>query len=87
MVGISISIAPERSCSSRTIWQIFLQHAEAQRQKGIDAGGLLADEAGAKHEPVGDDFGLFRRLAQDRQEVTGQAHGYSRIAGSGIGPE
>ncbi len=69
----------------------LLEHAQAERQEGIDAGRLLAQHAGPQHEPMGDDLRLFRRLAQDRQEVTGQAHGVgSRIAGfrvNGVKPD
>ena len=68
MVGISISIAPERFCSSRTIVADFLQHAEAERQEGIDAGGLLPHHSRAQHQPVGDDLRLFRGFAKDGQE-------------------
>ena len=75
MVGISSSMAPERFCSSRTICADLLQHAQAERQERIDAGRLLPHHAGAQHQPVRDDLGLFRRLAQDRQEIAGQAHG------------
>ena len=53
----------------------LLQHANAERQEGIDARGLLPHHAGAQHQPVRDDLGLFRCLAQNRQEITGQAHG------------
>ena len=52
----------------------LLQHPQAQRQKGINSGRLLPHHAGAQHQPVGDDFRLFRGLAQDRQEKAGQAH-------------
>ena len=63
----------------------LLEHAQAERQECIDAGRLLAQHAGAQHQAMGDDLRLFRRLAQDRQEVAGQAHGVgSRIAGSGL---
>ena len=54
----------------------LFEHPKTERQPSINPGGLLADEARPKHEPVGDDLGLFRRLAQNRQEVAGQAHGY-----------
>ena len=53
------------------------QHAQPQRQKGVDAGGFLPDHAGTQHQPMRDDLGLFGSLAQDRQEETGQAHGES----------
>ena len=49
----------------------LLEHAKAERQPGVDARGLLADQTRPQHEPVGDDLRLFRGLAQDRQEVAG----------------
>ena len=67
-------MAPDRSCSSRTIWPISRQHILAERQPGINSCRLLADQPGAQHQPVGNDFRLFRRLAQDRQEIAGKAH-------------
>ena len=75
MVGISSSTAPARFCSSRTIRSIFFEHPETERQPGIDAGGGLLDHRRAQHELVGDDLGLFGRLAQDRQEIAGKEHG------------
>ena len=71
MVGINSSMAPERSCSSRTMAQIFCKRAEAERQEGVNAGGLLADHAGTQHQPVRSDFRFFRRFTQNRQEVAG----------------
>ena len=68
-------MAPERSCSSRTICSIFVEDPLADRQPGIDAGRLLPDQAGAEHQPMRDDLGFLRRLAKDRQEVAGKAHG------------
>ena len=53
----------------------LLKHPKAERQEGVDARGLLPHHAGAQHQPVRDDLRLFRRLAQDRQEIAGQAHG------------
>ena len=53
----------------------LLQHPQAQRQPGIDAGGLLPDHAGAQHQPVRDDLGLGRGFLQDGQEIARQAHG------------
>ena len=53
----------------------FLQHAEAERQPSIDAGRFLADHPGAQHQPMRQDLGFFRRFAQDRQEIAGEAHG------------
>ena len=50
------------------------QHLVAERQPRIDAGARLPDHAGAQHQPVAGDLRLGRRLAQDRQEVLGQAH-------------
>ncbi len=52
----------------------FLQDAKAERQKGINPGRLLPDHAGAQHQPVRDDLGLFRDFTQNRQEVAGKAH-------------
>ena len=46
----------------------LLQHAKSQGQKGINSGRLLPHHAGAQHQPMGDDLGLLRGLAQDRQE-------------------
>ncbi len=53
----------------------LLEHAEAQGKPGIDAGARLADHAAAQHQLMRDDLRLFRRLAQDGQEETGEAHG------------
>jgi len=52
----------------------LLEHAKAERQPSVDAGGLLADEARAQHEPVRDDLRFLRSLAQNGQEVAGKAH-------------
>ncbi len=30
----------------------LLQHPEAERQPGVDAGGFLAEHPGAQHQPV-----------------------------------
>src|SRR5262245_17637028 len=57
----------------------LLEHPKAERQPGVNAGSLLADEAGAQHEAVRHDLRFFRRFTQNGQEVTGQAHGV-RIA-------
>ena len=53
----------------------LLQHPEAERQPGIDAGCLLPDHARAEHQPVRDDLRLFRILFQNRQEKSRQSHG------------
>ena len=52
----------------------LLQHAEAERQPGVDARGFLPDHAGAQHQPVRDDLGLFGIFAENRQEITGKTH-------------
>ena len=52
----------------------LLQDAEAERQPGIDAGRLLAEHAGAQHQPVRDDLRFLRRLLQDGQEIAGEQH-------------
>ena len=49
----------------------FLEHPQPKRQKGINAGGFLPHHSGAQHQPVGDDLGLLRGLAQNWQEETG----------------
>ena len=56
----------------------LVEHAQAERQEGINPGRLLPHHAGAQHQPMRDDLGLLRRLAQDRQEIAGQAHGRLR---------
>ena len=53
----------------------LLEHAEAERQPRVDAGRLLADHAGAQHQPMRDDLRFLRRLAQDRQKEAGETHG------------
>ena len=54
------------------------QNLVAQRQPGIEAGGLLADHAGAQHQAMRDDFGFLGYVAQHWQKVTRQAHVNSR---------
>ena len=54
----------------------FLQDAEAQGKPRIDAGARLAHHAAAQHQLMGNDLRLFRRLAQDGQEKSGEAHGF-----------
>ena len=51
------------------------QHAQTQRQPGVDAGGLLLDHAGAQHQLVRDDLRVRRRFLQRGQEIARQAHG------------
>ncbi len=61
----------------------LLQHAQAQRQPGVDAGALLLDQAGAQHQLVRDDLRLFRRFLEHGQEIAGEAHGQDLDVGSG----
>ena len=63
----------------------LLQHPKPERQEGIDAGGLLADHAGAQHQPVRGDLRFLRGFAQDRQKETGQAHAGHRFGRVEIG--
>ena len=53
----------------------LVQHPQAERQPGVDAGAFLPDHAGAQHQPVRDDFRLLRRFLEHRQEIAGEAHG------------
>ena len=53
----------------------LVQHPHAERQPGVDAGRLLADHAGAQHQPVRNDLRLLGSLLEDRQEIAGEAHG------------
>ena len=57
----------------------LLQHPQAQRQPGIDARRLLPHHAGAQHQPMRDDLGLFRILFQDGQKEPRQSHGHTRV--------
>ena len=57
----------------------LLQHAKAEREKRVDARGLLANHSGAQHQPVRNDLCLLRSFTQDRQKVTGQTHGLRAI--------
>ena len=53
----------------------LLEHPQTQRQEGINPGRLLADHAGAQHQPMGGDLRLLRGLTQIGQEEPGKAHG------------
>ena len=53
----------------------LLQHAKAEREKRVDARGLLANHSGAQHQPVRNDLCLLGSFTQDRQKITGQSHG------------
>ena len=63
----------------------LVQHPDAERQPGVAARRLLPDHAGAQHQPMRDDFRLFRRLLQNGEEVTGKTHG-SGLRGTRIEP-
>ena len=52
----------------------FLDHAEAEREIGVDAGGDLPDHAGAKHELVADDLGFGGRFFDGGSEEPGIPH-------------
>ena len=60
------------------------QHAQAERQPGIDAGAGLANEAGAEHQPVRNDLRFRRSLLHRRQKVLAHAHAES-VLGPAIG--
>ena len=51
------------------------QHPQAQRQPGVDTGGLLPHHARAQHQAVRDDFRLLGRFAERGEEESGQTHG------------
>jgi hypothetical protein len=53
----------------------LLEHLQAQRQPGVDAGRLLADHARAQHQLVRDDLGVRGSFFQNGQEIARQAHG------------
>ena len=50
------------------------QHAQAERQPGVDAGGEPADEARAQHQPVARDLGLGGHFLLRRDEKLGSFH-------------
>ena len=52
----------------------LLEHPQAERQPGINAGARLPDHPGAKHQPMRDDLRLARVLAHQRQKVFGEPH-------------
>ena len=60
-----------------------LQDAQPERQPAIDAGARLPDHAGAQHQPMRHDLGLFRILLKDRKQETRQSHGHTRGIGTG----
>ena len=52
----------------------LVEHAQPQRQPGVNAGGLLANEPGPQHQPMRDDLRLLGRFAQNGEEIAGEAH-------------
>ena len=54
----------------------LVENADAQRQPRIDAGRLLADHAGAQHQAVRDDLGLFGIVSRESagSNGTGASH-------------
>ncbi len=76
-VGISSSNAPARFISSRTIRLDLAQHAQADRQPAVQAGGQAADQAGAQHELVAHDLRIGGHVAQgvDRDRSKGAFRG------------
>ena len=75
----------------------LIEHPQAQRQPGIDARGLLFDQAGAQHQLVRNDLGVRGRLFERGQEIARQAHGqnpaweawdtsFSRVTGAKARP-
>src|SRR5262245_65591455 len=54
----------------------LLEDGKTQGKPRVDAGAGLADETGSKHEPVRDELGLFRIVAEKRKEVPAEAHGH-----------
>ena len=57
------------------------QHAQAQRRPGVQAGGQLADHAGAQHQLVADQFGVGRGFLGGAEMELRQAHRHRRSGG------
>ena len=55
------------------------QRAQAERQKGINAAGELADEPGAEQEFVRKDFRVSRGFAEGRNKCVGPLHAAERL--------
>ena len=53
----------------------LLEHAEADRQPGVDARGGLADQSRLQHQLVADDLGVGRAFLEDGQETAGETQG------------
>ena len=51
------------------------QHAQAQRQPGVDARSELANHAGAHHQFMAHDLGIARGVTQGGNEDLAYAHG------------
>ena len=51
------------------------QRAQTERQPGVNAGGELADHAGAQHQSMADGLGLGRGFADGGEQESGDAHG------------
>ena len=52
----------------------LVEHAQADRQPRVDARRFLPQHSGAQHQPVRDDFRLFRGFSQNGQEIPGETH-------------
>ena len=52
----------------------LLQHPQAERQPRVDAGGFLADHASTQHQAMRNDLRFLGIVAENRQEIFGQAH-------------
>jgi hypothetical protein len=53
--------------------------AQSHRHVAVDAGGDLADHAGAQHQLLADDFGIGRGFLEGEQMELAGAHGSLRI--------
>ena len=47
----------------------LVENSQAEGKERINPRGLLTDHAGSEHQPMGRDFRLFRRFAQDGQKI------------------
>ena len=72
--GMRISMAPARFISSRTMFSTLRMERSPKGQVVVDAGGQLADHAGAEHELVGDHLGIGRGFLHGRDKILGIAH-------------
>jgi hypothetical protein len=67
-------MAPERFCSSRMIAFTLFSTPQAERQPGVDPGGLLPDQPCPQHQPVRDDLGFLRGFPKARHEIAAETH-------------